>query len=408
MNLLRLTLFTLSALLAGSCHAGATPPVISTDAAVAAIAKKLAAYDAAQPNKAAYPNEAKGAQWSTVPAKDWVSGFYPGSLWYTYEFAKRRNWPDQESWRQRADAWTVGLTAEQFTTTNHDLGFMLMDSFGHAYRLTGEPHYKAVVLQAAQSLAKRFRPEAGMIRSWGSIDDLKDYTVIIDNMMNLELLLWAAANGGTTQGGTAQDLVNIATHHADRSIGDFFRPDASTYHVVELDPLTGAVKRKYTHQGKADDSCWSRGQTWAIYGYAYMAEATKDKKYLEQSLKAANYYLAHLPADHVPPSDFNSDLTGLEFKDSSAAAIACCAFFRLSRLSDDPAVKARFWQAAVATLASLTQAPYFSAAPDKASALLYQARNYHADPAHRLTNTSLVWGDYYLLEALLAYDAGKK
>lgn len=407
MKLIQTALVTLSVISANFLSA-AEIPVINSDLAVAVIAKKLAAYDAGQPSKAAYPTEAKGAKWVTVPAGNWVSGFYPGALWYTYEFAKRRNWPDQAAWLKRADIWTVGLTDEQFTTTNHDLGFMLMDSFGHAYRLTGEPRYKGVVLQGAQSLAKRYRPEVGLIRSWGSIDDLKNYTVIIDNMMNLELLMWASANGGTTKDGTAQDLVKIATSHANRTQVEFFRPDSSTYHVVDFDPLTGAVKRKRTAQGKAADSCWSRGQTWAIYGYAYMAEATQDKKYLEQSIKAADYYLAHLPADHVPPSDFQSELTGLEFKDSSAAAIACCAFFRLSRLSDDPAVKDRFWQAAVETLSSLTQAPYFSDSPDKASALLYQARNYHADATHPLTNTSLIWGDYYLLEALLTYDAGKK
>jgi len=406
MNLSRTVLFTLSAMLGGTLQA-ADATVIDTDHAVTVIAKKLAAYDVAQSDKTAYPTEAKGAFWVSVPAKDWVSGFYPGALWYTYEFAQRRHWPDQAEWRRRADVWTVGLTSEQFTTTNHDLGFMLMDSFGHAYRLTGEQRYKEIVLQAAKSLAKRFRPEVGLIRSWGSIDDMKQYTVIIDNMMNLELLLWASAHGGSTQDGTAQDLVKIATSHANRAAVEFFRPDSSTYHVVELDPLTGAVQRKHTAQGKADDSCWSRGQTWAIYGFAYLYEATKDRKYFDQSIKAADYYLAHLPADHVPPSDFKSELTGREFKDSSAAAIACCAFFRLSRLSDDPAVKARFWQAAVATLGSLTRAPYFSESPDKASALLYQARNYHPDATHRLTNTSLIWGDYYLLEALLAYDAGK-
>jgi unsaturated chondroitin disaccharide hydrolase len=407
MNLLRAAIFTLLPVSACSLR-GAEAAAIDTDFAVGVIARKLAVYDAAQSDKTAYPSEAKGATWTTVTAKDWVSGFYPGALWYTHEFAKRRNWPDRDAWRQRADSWTAGLTAEQFTTTNHDLGFMLMDSFGHAYRLTGDPRYKAVVLQAAQSLAKRFRPEVGLIRSWGSIDDLKNYTVIIDNMMNLELLCWASANGGTTLNGAAGDLQKIAIRHADRAMVEFFRPDSSTYHVVELDPLTGAVRRKHTAQGKADNSCWARGQTWAIYGFASMYEATNDRRYLDQSIKAANFYIAHMPADHVPPSDFSSELTGLEFKDSSAAAIACCAFFHISRLSDDPAVKARFWQAAVETLGSLTQAPYFSVSPDKASALLFQARNYHTDASHRLTNTSLIWGDYYLLEALLTYDAGKQ
>jgi len=140
MKALRLSPIALLLAFAGALPA-AESGAIDVERCVLAIAQKLAAYDAAQPVKTAYPNEAKGAKWATVPAKDWVSGFYPGALWYTYEFAKRRNWPDQEAWRQRADLWTAGLTKEQFTTTNHDLGFMLMDSFGHAYRLTGEPRY---------------------------------------------------------------------------------------------------------------------------------------------------------------------------------------------------------------------------------------------------------------------------
>ena len=374
-------------------------PRIDVDAAIASIAYKLAAYDEMQSDKTAYPNEAKGAFWSTVTAPDWVSGFYPGSLWYVYEFSKRRGWTDQEQWRQRADAWTVGIIDEQFTTTNHDLGFMIMDSFGHAFRLTGESRYKSVVLQAAQSLGKRFDPRVGLIRSWGDIDDAKNYIVIIDNMMNLELLIWAADNGGPSA------LRKIALDHADRSIVEFFRPDNGTYHVLDLDPATGQLKRKYTHQGMHDESCWSRGQTWAIYGYAYLYEATGLETYLQQSIKAAQYYLAHLPSDNVPPSDFNSNLTALEFKDSSAAALASCAFFRLSRMCHESVDKSKYWEAAVQSLSSLVQEPYFSSSPDFASSLRYQARNYHPDANHRLTNTSLVFGDYYLLEALLTYDS---
>jgi unsaturated chondroitin disaccharide hydrolase len=372
---------------------------IDIDACVAMMARKLARYDDHQADKSAYPNEAKADVWSTVPASDWVSGFYPGALWYVYEFAMRRQWPARDRWRQRAHTWTAGLTAEQFTTTNHDLGFMIMDSFGHGYRLTGDEAYKAVVLQAAESLSKRFSDTVGLIRSWGAIDDPENFVVIIDNMMNLELLVWASDNGGP------QRYRQVATQHADRSRLEFFRPDQSTYHVIDFNPQTGGLKRKYTHQGLADESCWSRGQTWAIYGYAYLFEATSDSRYLEQSVAAADYYLARLPADHVPPSDFDSGLAGLEYKDSSAAALASCAFFRLARLCPQPSDQVRFWHAAVNTLESLVQAPYFSSSPSHASALRYQARNFHADASHRLTNTSLIFGDYFLLEALLAYDS---
>ncbi len=374
---------------------------IDTDAAVAHIARKLAHYDDHQPDKSAYPNEAKADVWSTVPASDWVSGFYPGALWYVYEFARRRQWPDPDRWRQRAHLWTTGLTAEQFTTTNHDLGFMIMDSFGHGFRLTGDPAYKSVVLQAAESLSRRFSPTVGLIRSWGAIDDPENFIVIIDNMMNLELLVWASDNGGSPR------YRQVATQHADRTRTVFFRADMGTYHVIDFDPRTGALKRKYTHQGLSDESCWSRGQAWAIYGYAYLNEATQDPRYLVQSVAAADHYLARLPADHVPPSDFDSGLAGLEHKDASAAALASCAFFRLSRLCAAPADKTRFWNAAVNALKSLLQAPYFSVAASHASALRYQARNFHPDANHRLTNTSLIFGDYYLLEALLSYDSAR-
>ena len=387
--------------------APAPEAAIDVDRAMRIAARKLAAFDASQKDKTQYPTEAKGATWKTVPPQDWVSGFYPGTVWYLYEYAKAKNWPDAEAWRSRAETWTAGLEKQQFNTGTHDLGFMMFDSYGNGYRITRNPAYLPVINQAAQSLAARYLPKTRLLRSWGEITDMDRYQVIIDNMMNLELLMWAAKNGGTAKGGTSEDLRKIATSHADRALELFFRPDGGTFHVVELDPKTGDVKLKRTHQGKANDSTWSRGQTWAMYGFAYMHEATGDQRYLDASLKAADYYLAHLPADQVPPSDFNSELKGLEFKDSSAAAIAACAFFRLHRLVKDPALQKKYLDAAIASLRAITAAPYFSEGDDKASLLVYSARNYHADPNHRLTNTSLIWSDYYLLEALLQYQALK-
>ncbi len=378
---------------------------VDVDRIMRVAARKLAAFDASRADKSGYPTEAKGATWVTVPPKDWVSGFYPGALWYLYEYAQACQWPDAAAWRGRAEAWTAGLEAQQHNTGTHDLGFMMFDSYGNGHRLTQNADYVKVINQSAQSLAARYLPQARVIRSWGKVGDMDKALIIIDNMMNLELLLWASQHGGTAPGGTSEDLRTLALTHADRTIELFFRPDGSTYHVVELDPKTGTVQRKRTAQGKADESCWSRGQTWAIYGFAYLAEATGERRYLDASLKAARFYLDHLPADRVPPADYSSGLDGLEFKDSSAAAIALCAFFRLHRLVQDPALKKTYLDAALATLRALTSEPYFCPGDEHASLLRYAARNYHADPAHRLTNTSLIWGDYYLLEALLQYRA---
>lgn len=393
----------LGALLLFTASLQAAEPAIDLEPVMRVAARKFATFDAAHEKKDAFPNDAKGARWSTVPAANWVSGFYPGALWYLYEYALASKWPEAEEWRQRAEAWTAGLENQQFNTSHHDTGFVMFNSYGNGYRLTNNAAYVPILNQTAQSLATRYLPETGMIRSWGNLKDQKQFIVIMDNMMNLELLMWASAHGGTSKNGASEELRKIALSHADRSMELFLRPDGSTYHVVELDPSNGAVRRKRTHQGKGDESTWSRGQAWAIYGFAYMYEATKERRYLQASLKAADFYLKHLPADWVPPSDFDSDLTGLEFKDSSAAAVAASAFLRLQRLVEEPELGKRFRDAAVNTLRALTVPPYFSAGDDKASLLVYAARNYHTDPVHPLTNTSLIWGDYYLLEALLGY-----
>jgi unsaturated chondroitin disaccharide hydrolase len=371
---------------------------IDIDHVMRVAARKLARYDAQHPRAVRYPTEAKGDTWVTVPPRDWVSGFYPGSLWYVYEYARANDWPDAEQWLARADKWTRGLERQQFFTGNHDIGFMIFDSYGNGYRVTGNPEYKPVIMQAARTATKRYRAETGMIRSWGGTNDMRDYQVIIDNMMNLELLMWAAAQGG------GDDLREIAISHADRTLDLWFRPDGGTYHVVHLDPATGKVRRKRTHQGKANNSTWSRGQGWAISGFAYMYEATRDPKYLDVAQKALAYYLERLPEDQVPPSDFDSTLEGLEFKDSSTAPLVASALLRLHDLVESPEQKEAYFQAARKMLKALTKPPFFSEGDDRASILIYAARNYHSDPNHRLTNTSLIWGDFYLLQALLRYQ----
>jgi len=399
---MKLPCLLLVPLLSLACSLYAAPSVsapIDVDRVMKVAARKLAAFDASQESKTAYPTDAKGAKWRTIPPTDWVSGFYPGTLWYLYEYAREAKWPNAEAWRARAEAWTAGLESQQFNDKHHDTGFVMFDSYGNGYRIAENPAYLPIINRTAQSLASRYRKETGMIRSWGKKDDMNRFTVIIDNMMNLELLMWASAHGGS------EELRKIAISHADRAMKLFFRPDGSTYHVVELNPENGEVVRKRTQQGKGDETAWSRGQTWAIYGFAYMYEATGERRYLDTSLKAADYYLSKLPEDFVPPADFDSDLKGLEFKDSSAAAIAASAFLRLHRLVETPELKKKYLDAATATLRALTAAPYFSSSDDKASLLVYSSRWYIADPNHEATNTSLIWSDYYLLEALLRYQA---
>ena len=395
----------LSAMALAPLRLAASEP--DTDLVFRTAAKKMAAFDAAHPEKNAFANDAKGATWTTVPAKDWVAGFYPGCLWYITEYARQNKWPDADAWQARAEAWTAGMKDQQFNVNTHDTGFMIFDSYGNGYRITKNPAYLPIINRTAQSLASRFLPSTGTIRSWGKREDMKNFNSIMDNMMNLELLMWASKHGGTTEGGTSDDLRKIAMSHADRSIELFVRPNGSTYHVVELNPKDGSVVKKRTQQGKGDETTWSRGQTWAMYGFSYMAETTGEKRYLDTAIKVTDFYLSLLPKDFVPPSDFDSTLKGLEFKDTSAAAVAACALLRLEKLVTDPALKQKYHAAAVGTLKALSAPPYFSTSSDKASILLYAARDYKEDPNDKKTNTSLIFGDYYLLEGLLALKASE-
>ena len=182
----------------------------------------------------------------------WCSGFFGGSLWYIYEQTKA------PQWKEAAHKWSMALAKEQYNTGTHDLGFMLYCPFGNGYRLTKNPEYKQIMLTGAKSLSTRFDPKVGVIKSWNSFKGGYTYPVIIDNMMNLEFLFWAARESGNN------DFYALSVTHADNTLKNHFRPDNSSYHVLCYGE-NGEVLAKKTHQGAADDSPWSRGQAWGLY-----------------------------------------------------------------------------------------------------------------------------------------------
>jgi hypothetical protein len=364
-------------------------PAIDVAGVLAAAQAKLAAHDARNAVKTRYAGTASATatSWGTVAASDWTAGFYPGLLWQMYEQT------GDAAWRAKAEAWTAGLQSQATRTNTHDLGFMLFNSFGQGLRLTGNPHYQQVVLAAARSLSSRYNPTVGAIRSW----DGNGYRVIIDNLMNLELLFYAAKHGGTTaRGGSGEDLYAMAVSHAAKALADHVRPDGSTFHVVNYNTATGGVASKSTHQGKSAGSTWSRGQAWAVYGFTMTFRETGEERFLAAARKTADYFLKNLPDDFVPQADFNSTYTDLAHKDSSAAAIAASGLLELSTLDPDPARSAHYYRSAVMILESLTSASY-SAPPQHPSLLLHASRNYPGN------NISLIYGDYYLVEALTRY-----
>lgn len=241
----------------------------------------------------------------------WCSGFYPGSLWYIYEYTRK------DAVKTLAEKNTLKLDSIQYVTRDHDVGFQLNCSYGNAFRLTGNEAYKQVLYQGAKSLSTRFNPAAGVIRSWDFVRKGCDwkFPVIIDNMMNLELLL------SMSKAYADDSLQNIACTHANTTIQHHFRDDYSTYHLVDYDPETGAVRGKQTVQGFSDDSSWSRGQAWALYSYTMMFRLTGYQNYLLQAGHIADMLLRRLPADGIPYWDFDAPVEEQTYRDASAAAI---------------------------------------------------------------------------------------
>ncbi len=326
--------------------------------------------------------------WKTSEASEWTSGFFPGALWYQYEHTK------DPFFKEAAERWTAGITDQQFNTGTHDVGFMVFNSFGNGLRISPSETYKKVILQSAQTLATRFNPTVGCIKSWDN--QRWGYPVIIDNMMNLELLFWAAEHGGPKK------LREIAVKHAETTMKNHFRQDGSTYHVVSYDTTNGAVKARNTHQGYTDESVWARGQAWAIYGYTMTYRFIRDERFLRTAERAANYFIDHLPADDIPYWDFMAPQIPREPRDVSAAAIASSALFELSQYAEEKNLRAKYLVAAEKILGSLCSAPYLAEGTNS-RALLNHAVG--SRPEQSEVDVSIIYADYYFIEAMLRFKS---
>lgn len=328
--------------------------------------------------------------WKNGGMYDWRSGFFPGALWYAWESER------SDDLKTAAVRWTEGLEPVKDYTGNHDVGFMIYCSYGNGYRLTKDEAYRAVILQTAKSLTTRYNPKVGLIQSWNAGGRWK-YPVIVDNMMNLELLFWASKNGGS------RDWYDIAVSHARNTAKNHIRPDGSTYHVVDYDPGTGAVRARNTHQGYADDSCWSRGQAWGIYGFTMTYRETGMPEFLQTARRLADYFIARLPEDKVPYWDFQAPGGPDKPRDSSAGAVAASGLLELSTLVGEKAAAAKYRKAALDILASLCSPKYLAEGTASPAILLHATGS---KPHNSEVDVSLIYGDYYFLEALLRHKRG--
>ena len=319
----------------------------------------------------------------------WTSGFFPGSLWYLYEYSK------DEKIKEAAIRMTSIVEKEKNNTGTHDLGFMLYCSFGNGFRLTGDQSYKDVLLTGARSLSTRFRPNIGCIQSWGSRKGWQ-CPVIIDNMMNLELLMWAFNQTGDSS------FYHIAVSHADTTIRNHFRPDYSTWHVVSYDTITGRVEAKQTAQGAADGSSWSRGQSWGLYGYTVMYRETGLQRYLDQAQHIADYLINHpnMPEDKIPYWDYNAPGIPDAKRDASAGAIMASALIELSSYVGDEK-KAQYLDIAEEQIRSLSSPSYLAKEGENADFILMHSVG--SLPGKSEVDMPLTYADYYFIEALIRY-----
>lgn len=319
----------------------------------------------------------------------WTSGFFAGALWQLYSLS-----PDPAV-LSMAERRTLALESLLTFPQSHDLGFQINCSYGNAYRVTGESKYLPLIENGAVALSSRFNPVVGATLSWAEGEKGAAYPVIIDNLMNLELLEYASKLFH------CDSLDSIAVKHAETTIKNHFRPDYSSYHMLDYDPATGGVLRKMTVQGYADESAWARGQAWALYGYTMMYRETGREEFLHQAECIARLLLSRLPADGIPYWDFDDPGIPDTYRDASAAAVMCSAFIELSTLTKNRKLSKQCSAIAETQIRTLASPQYLAAPGENGGFLLkHSVGNL---PGNSEIDSPLIYADYYFLEALNRY-----
>ena len=316
--------------------------------------------------------------------KDWTSGFFPGSLWYVYEFT------GNENVRSAAIRYTELLNPLREYTGTHDLGFMVNCSYGNALRLSPADTINNVLIETADNLCSRFNPEIGCIRSWDF--GTWNFPVIIDNMMNLDLLFSVSKLTGNPY------YKEVAIKHADTTMPNHFRDDYTCWHVVSYNN-DGTVECKQTHQGKNDDSSWSRGQAWAVYGYTATYRETEDTKDLDFATKIADMIISKVTTeDAIPYWDYDAPVTEETPRDASAAAVTACGLLELSTMIPDGQ---KYFDYAEKILKSLSSEEYLALPGENQGYILMHSTG--SLPHGSEIDTPLNYADYYYLEGLQRY-----
>ena len=358
------------------------------------MATQIEAIEADTTGKVLNPVTTKRNRFSTAYCgyADWRSGFFPGSMWYLYELT------GDSTLVPLAEKYTEAIAEAQNLPSHPDIGFIINCSYGNGRRFVKSAEYDSVLVQAAKSLCTRFRPDAGVIQSWntspGSWQASRGWTcpVIIDNMMNLELLFEATKISGDST------FYNVAVAHANTTLKEHFRDNGSCYHVVDYNPANGEVFSRQTGQGYADESAWSRGQAWAIYGYTMCYRETGDQRYLDQAIKTFDFMRNHAnaTADKIPYWDMDAPDVPNEPRDASAAAVIASALYELSTYPvENPG---QYKDYADDIMISLSSDEYTAKPGENGRFILKHSTG--SIPHNSEVDVPLNYADYYYLEAL--------
>jgi unsaturated chondroitin disaccharide hydrolase len=332
-----------------------------------------------------FPHTTSSGKWNQSRHGRWTAGFWVGLLWLGYLSS------GDSDWKSQADKWSRRLEFRKYDRFTHDMGFLFQPSFIRGYAITGDEYYQDVALCACASHASRYNPIGKFIPAWDVSEDPRfSGRTIVDTVMNLPILYWGAKNGGDVKWADIANNVSatIRKHHV--------RYDGSTFHVVDFDPQRGMALSYTTHQGYAADSCWSRGQAWAIYGFAQLYGLTRDPANLEVAKRLADYFIRYLPDDGIPYWDFDAPNVPYEPKDSAAAAIAASGLLELDRMLGGASTYANVAREILYALAS-SYLNIEMKAQEQQGILLKGAVDV---PRGSAIDESIIYGDHYFMEAL--------
>jgi len=328
----------------------------------------------------------KGCWKHDLPAwTHWCDGFLPGMMWIFCRRAAAGS-ADAAFWRAQAERYSRPLEPRQYDREVHDLGFIFMSSYYRWHQLEPDAAREAVLVQAGRTMALRFKEKGQYLRSF-----VAENSLFIDIMMNVGIIFYAAERTGDAH------LYDVALRHSLTSRRYLVRGDGSTAHEGLFDLETGEFLRQSTHQGWRGDSCWSRGLSWALYGFGTVYGYTRDPRFLKTAEACADFYLSRTPADGVPPWDYDAPEDSRGLVDSSAAAIAACGLLQLAGLLEDPIKGALYAAAARHILVTLCANYVARQEPDWEGILKGGVYHIHKGLG---VNESVMWGEHFLVEAL--------